>query len=91
MIEINETTRATFDEITAHPFFSELDFEKVLHKEYQGASTFPIIAREFLPTHCAQSQSLRSRASCHAGTQPWIRTGSQRTPWVDKELCLKMI
>jgi len=91
MIEINETTRATFDEITAHPFFSELDFEKVLYREYQGASTLPIIARELLPTHYAQSQFLLSRASCLADTQPWIRTGSQSTPSADKDLCLRTI
>jgi len=47
MIEVNETTRATFDEITAHPFFSELDFEKVLYKEYHGTSTLSITTREF--------------------------------------------
>ena len=89
MIEVNETTRATFDEITAHPFFSELDFDKVLHREYQGTSTLPIIVREFLPTYCAQSQFLRSRASCPAGTRPWIRIGSRSTLRADKDLCLK--
>lgn len=34
MIEIRESSRATIDEIAAHPFFSELDMERVLNKGY---------------------------------------------------------
>ena len=92
MIEIDEVSRATFDEIDSHPFFSELDFEKVIYREYQGWSTLSILAREILLTHRDQSRSLRSRVSCPAGTRPWINTGSQGTPRTDEaNLCLKAI
>lgn len=45
MIEISEPSRATFDEIASHPFFSDLDLAKVSRREYQGAST-PFDPRE---------------------------------------------
>ena len=47
MIEVDEASRATFDEITAHPFFSDLDLEKISRKEYRGTSTFFILTREY--------------------------------------------
>lgn len=39
MLEINEADRANFDEIASHPFFSGLDFARVLRKGYPGMTT----------------------------------------------------
>lgn len=36
MIETREASRASFDEIASHPFFSELDMGKVLNGGYSG-------------------------------------------------------
>lgn len=43
MIEIREASRATIDEMAAHPFFSELDMERVLDKGYPGKSAIPLL------------------------------------------------
>jgi hypothetical protein len=38
MVEVNEASRATFDEMASHPFFSELDMNRVLINDYKGTS-----------------------------------------------------
>jgi len=55
MIEINEASRPSFDEIASHPFFSDLDFGKVANYGYPGTSTLVVTASEFLLTQCAFS------------------------------------
>ena len=40
MIEMDEASRPDFDEITSHPFFSDVDLVKVLRKGYPGTNTF---------------------------------------------------
>lgn len=49
MLEISEASRANFDEIASHPFFSELDVQKVLSKEYPGTTT-SLIYSQRIPT-----------------------------------------
>lgn len=58
MIEISEASRATFDEIAAHPFFSDLDIAKVLRKEYQGTRTCSILANPYRQPRTHSSDSL---------------------------------
>jgi len=63
MIEIEEASRADFDEIAAHPFFSNLDVVRVLNRGYPGTTIFSILARASLPTRCVYSSSSSVRRS----------------------------
>ena len=54
MLQIDESRRADFEEITTHPFFSDLNTAEVLNLRGKGTGTSDI-SGEFLPTQYVQS------------------------------------
>ena len=55
MLQIDESRRADFEEITTHPFFSDLNTAEVLNLRGKGTGTSFDISGEFSPTQYVQS------------------------------------
>jgi serine/threonine protein kinase len=68
MLDLREATRAGFDEISSHPFFSGLDIESVTARQYPGKAPLEMAGGLFL-TKCTYSSSpsvgKRSALSAH--------------------------
>jgi serine/threonine protein kinase len=80
MIEIDEASRPSFDEIFSHPFFSDLDLGKVSQRDYQGKGPFDPDQEILTDTTSPQFQLLHLKGSYHVGTHMQLNIGSQSTP-----------